>query len=402
MTHSSSSSSPLHHPPTNSNSPISEISIEIVSEEEMAFYEAATTMAVTRSLSSCSNSSSFLLSIGTSSITSIPSPTLPPILRDIEDSATLNKKNPDSQSLFHMFRKNQGLYVTDITSAEWCEKQMEFVLRLGKRTTTKAMKAGSARHLKLEEEVVTRVKVNVESTEDSWALKFVNFITGVNQLLFQGLTRELQVIGFVEGVFVVGRIDEIRMPEGDDGFRRPFLVDTKTRASDTLPSEPQTRNGRLQLMCYKYILDSLVAGNFPADQFYEFFSLNRDTILSKEIRETAKEAGIPDAEVNTIIEAVLNKSVIFDIGVLPAADRYELQKDNSLLCEDVFRYDFDWVEAQMQASFEFWFSKREPGYTPEDERWKCRFCQFGTVCPVNPMFVKETNSPMKNSTCDIN
>ncbi|CAN0911548.1 Exonuclease V, chloroplastic [Linum grandiflorum] len=387
MAHNSPSSTPLQDPRINVSTPnptISQIAIEIVSDEEMAFYEAAAAMAVTHSLSSSSSCSNSSVSASFPSI-------------DIEDSATLNTKNRVPQSLFHTFRKNQGLYVTDITAAEWCEKQMEFVLRVGKRRSTEAMKAGSARHLKLEQEVVTKVEVHVESIEDSWALKFLNFITGVNQLLFQGLTRELQVIGFVEGVCIVGRIDEIRMLECDDGHRRPMLVDTKTRARDTLPSEPQTRNGRLQLMCYKYIWDSLAAGNFPAEQFYDFFSLNRYTILSQDIRDTATEAGIPAAEtLDDIVRYFKNTSCI----LLPADDRmllrYELQKDNSLLCEDVFIYEFDWVKSQIQASLEFWLSKREAGCTPEDERWKCRFCQFADVCPTNPVFVQE----MKNSNDD--
>lgn len=138
---------------------------------------------------------------------------------------------------------------------------MEFVLLVGKRKVSKAMKKGSARHAKLEEEVrirdwlfyfcsisgfvlhecylfkffcqsakhssipfcccreiylafgssysylhvfyallqsdyifvqvVKKVKVRIESIEDRWALKLLNFITGVNQLLFEGLTREL-------------------------------------------------------------------------------------------------------------------------------------------------------------------------------------------------------------------
>lgn len=40
-------------------------------------------------------------------------------------------------------------------------------------------------------QVVKKVKIRVESDEDRWALKLLNFITGVNQLLFDGLTREL-------------------------------------------------------------------------------------------------------------------------------------------------------------------------------------------------------------------
>ena len=40
-------------------------------------------------------------------------------------------------------------------------------------------------------QVVKKVKVCVQSVEDTWALKFINSITGVNQLLFEGITREL-------------------------------------------------------------------------------------------------------------------------------------------------------------------------------------------------------------------
>lgn len=40
-------------------------------------------------------------------------------------------------------------------------------------------------------QVIKRVRVRVDSAEDVWALKFLNFIVGANQLLFDGLTREL-------------------------------------------------------------------------------------------------------------------------------------------------------------------------------------------------------------------
>jgi len=40
-------------------------------------------------------------------------------------------------------------------------------------------------------QVITRMEVKVQSQEDRMALKFLNFIAGVNQLLFEGLTREL-------------------------------------------------------------------------------------------------------------------------------------------------------------------------------------------------------------------
>lgn len=40
-------------------------------------------------------------------------------------------------------------------------------------------------------QVVEKVKVEIKTMEDNWALKLINCIVGANQLLFDGLTREL-------------------------------------------------------------------------------------------------------------------------------------------------------------------------------------------------------------------
>ncbi|KAJ9178494.1 hypothetical protein P3X46_010372 [Hevea brasiliensis] len=373
------------------NPSVPEIPIEIVSEEEMALIEAA--LAATRSClpssvfpAICSPSSSSLFLNNARSIRSITSLSKRRVPggcseSDIEDLGSTQKKNPVAESLFHRFRKRRGLSVTDITSAEWCEKQTEFGLLFGKIKITKAMKAGHDRHVKLEEEVVKRVKVSVESAEDAWALKFINFITCANQLLFEGLTRELPLVGFSGGVWMVGIVDEIRMPEGEN--RNPILVDTKTRVRETLPAEPQRRNGRLQLMCYKHLWDNLVADKFSSKDFFDFFSLNPYYILAKEIRENTAKAGIPAKTLDDVVRYFRNTCSM----LLPADNqmllRYELQKDNSVIGEDQFAYDPDWLNGQIQGSLKFWLGEREASLTPEEERWKCRFCQFASVCPVN-------------------
>lgn len=92
------------------------------------------------------------------------------------------------------------------------------------------MKAGIDRHFQLEQEVLEPMEVNVKSSEDYMALKLVDFINGVNQLLFEGLTRELPIISFdfAQGIWMVGKIDEIRMPKAKKDHN-PMLVETKTR-----------------------------------------------------------------------------------------------------------------------------------------------------------------------------
>ncbi|KAK4765016.1 hypothetical protein SAY86_026106 [Trapa natans] len=141
--------------------------------------------------------------------------------------------------------------------------------------------------------VVKKVKFQLKSAEERWAVRFMNFITGANQLLFDGLTRELPLIGFIQGAWMVGVLDQIQIPVSEPD-RPPILIDTKTRV----------RN------------------------------------------------------------------------------EYELQKDHSLLGEHLFEYDLEFVEGQIKTSLEFWLGGREATYTPKEERWKCRSCQFALMRPV--------------------
>ncbi|KAJ4971870.1 hypothetical protein NE237_004969 [Protea cynaroides] len=377
---------------------IPEIPVEIVSEEEMALIEAA--FIATRS----SIPSSFISSVASSSpsksrlslFSSVSSITFHSKRRiascseastvgDIEDSGNLGatqKKSKVPQSLLDRFRRRKGLAITDLTASEWCEKQMEFILLYGRPRRTKAMKAGFDRHVKLEEEVVKKVKVRVKSVEDAWGLKLMNFIVGSNQLLFEGLTRELPVVGLVEGVWMVGVIDEIRMPLTEE-IRISTLVDTKTRSQAKLPSEPQKRNGRLQLMCYKYLWDNIIADSFPSDHFFDFFGLNPRHVLSEEIIDYAASSGFPVKTLEDLVTCFRNTCCLLP----PAHDqlllRYEFQGDHSLLGEDQFAYDSDWLKSQIQCCLEFWSGNREARYVPTEECWKCRFCKFASICPAN-------------------
>ncbi|XP_075634559.1 exonuclease V, chloroplastic-like [Castanea sativa] len=379
--------------------PSSSTASVLVSEEEMASIEAS--LASTRSsLSSsagpaiCSTSHSHSQYEFQRNARSIQSITLRAKRRfsfctepsDIEDLGSLRsnqkKKSRVADSFFHRFRIKTGLFVGDITATEWCEKKMEFLLLFGQRRNTEAMKTGRARHAKLEEEVVKKVDLHVKSDEDAWAVKLTNFIIGANQLLLDGLTRELPLIGFAEGVWMVGMVDEVRMPVTETD-RNPILVDIKTRVRDTLPAEPQRRNGRLQLMCYKYLWDNLVADSFPSKQFFDFFTLNPYYILSKEIREITAKSGFPVKTLDDVVRCYRNICSKLSPAKHELLLRYEYQKDNSVLGEDRFAYDSDWLKSQIMSCLEFWLGGREANCTPKEERWKCWFCQFSSVCPTN-------------------
>ncbi|XP_027086628.1 exonuclease V, chloroplastic isoform X2 [Coffea arabica] len=328
-----------------------DIPIEIIPDEEMALIEAAFASA-TRTISSLTRFQRNITAPPNDNIRSIKSITLLSKKRisrcsrtgsdsvaDIEDSGgddgltqKKKKQNRVHGSLLHKFRRKRGLSVTDITAGEWCEKQMEFTLNLGRAKSNKAMEAGIARHAALEEEVVKKVKIHVASVEDTWAVKFMNFILGANQLLFDGLTRELPL---------------------------------------------------LQLMCYKRLWDNLVADKFPSGQFFDFFALNPHVILSDEIREHTAKSGFPADTLNDLVAYYRNTCCMLP----PAQDqlllRYEYQEDQSLIGEDQFAYDADWLNNQLKSCLEFWRGEREPSYAAEEERWKCNFCSFYSQCPAN-------------------
>lgn len=84
------------------------------------------------------------------------------------------------------------------------------------------------------------------------------------------------------------------------------------------------------------------------------------------------------------------------------SSRYESQQDNSLLGEDQFTHDPDWLKKQIHGSLEFWLGERKASYTPEEERWKCRFCEFSSVCPINANLESCSTSSPTNSTPDDN
>ncbi|KAJ9542797.1 hypothetical protein OSB04_029303 [Centaurea solstitialis] len=380
--------------PIETSIPAFKIPPEIISDEEMELIESAFAMAFAPKTTSFISSSTSLLQFHPNPN---PNPNSVSLLSkrnystscgvgDIEDGIGIRKKRVNNnESFLYRFRRKTGLFVTDITSTEWCEKQKEFYLVCGKPKATKAMKAGSARHAVLEEEVITRVEVVVRSAEEHWALKMINFIYGTNQLLMDGLTRELPMIGFAEGVCVVGIIDEIRMTECV-----PMLVETKTRSTNSLPSEPQQRNGRLQLMCYKYLWDNLLANPFPSQKFLESFLLKPDYELSKEIQETAIQAGLPAPR--TLNDVLRRYEYV--CSMLPKTCdelllRYEYQEDQCLIGENQFLYESDWVTDQIRSSIEFWKGDREASYVAEDERWKCKHCKYASRCPVENIVPSE-------------
>jgi exonuclease V len=209
--------------------------------------------------------------------------------------------------------------VTDLVSPAWCELQYLYALsKFGRKPRTQAMKTGTRIHQTLEDEVHTRVPVQVKSKEDRFGLRIWNAIQGLRRLRKTGLTRELEVWGVVQGQVVNGVIDELSftcpdadyeekhelsepeksggtMPLGqlsiqqafakaggtprdkdaDDAWlgtlrpdRQVYIADVKTRGVRSLPSGASLRPTWMQLMLYRKLLKSLSLNTVDAETIF--------------------------------------------------------------------------------------------------------------------------------------
>ncbi|EWC46851.1 hypothetical protein DRE_03863 [Drechslerella stenobrocha 248] len=124
----------------------------------------------------------------------------------------------DHPSPLERFRRSRGttkLSVSDLLANLWCEQQYHYTLMRGFRRRTVEMEAGSRIHKEKEEEVHIVVPVSVTTQQDKWGLQIWNMIQGLESLRRTGLTRELGVWGWIDGIFIKGIIDEVRLTKYD-------------------------------------------------------------------------------------------------------------------------------------------------------------------------------------------
>ncbi|KAA8550431.1 hypothetical protein F0562_002115 [Nyssa sinensis] len=324
----SQTQSPARTTANNNKQTVPQIGIEIVSEEEMALIEAA--FAATRFSLSSSSSSSAISAVSSSSsslFSSISSTQFQRNARSIQSITRLTKRRLSGGG-------KEGCLSLTSPERNGVKNKWSSFYSLAGQQITKAMKVGKARHAVLEEEIVKRVKVRVESDEDVWASKFINFIVGANQLLLDGLTRELPLIGFTDGVWLVGVVDEIRMAV-TEMERNPTLVETKNSFASYSSCRATTKNWKASTNVLQKSGSTPLIQGFPAKTLDDLVRYFRNTWCM-----------LPPAHDQLLL-------------------RYELQEDHSLLGEDQFAYDYDWLKGQIRCSLELWLGEREANYTAE-------------------------------------
>lgn len=266
-----------------------------------------------------------------------------------------------------------GVRVTDLASQLWCEKQVEFSLKFG-RKKTKAMKSGGKIHDALHKEVAVLIEVTPKTFEDVISLKLHNMLSGIRALITDNITREVPVYGNVGSVFVSGQIDEILISDG-----KAYIKETKTRLKDSRPTDEQVKTAEFQLMLYRSFLESMKRGDFSPKHVMDFFEMKPDSVISRDFRkETASKGLLMNPLVGGLCEEIFDSvRKIPDISDKMSIE-YRSQRTGEPIFSHYFTFDRSDFDSICESATSFWTGERPAAKTKDS--WKCSFCEFRGRC----------------------
>ncbi|CAN6604714.1 hypothetical protein TRVA0_002S04566 [Trichomonascus vanleenenianus] len=299
--------------------------------------------------------------------------------------------------------------VTDLAT-HYCELRTFYdTITVEPRQDRESMTRGTEIHLSLEKSVNIEEMVKLDPSvlltrEDEWARKLYTAKTRLDQLNDLGKVREVYVIGLVNDRVVSGYIDLLDVTQ--DGEIK--IIDTKSRASKTLPLESQQRSAFHQVQLYRYLLNAMITeGRGYLNTFEEIarrLHLQMDVPLSQELVELMypppeESSGLFSEELSDYTDGSGEKAlrdVVRDLAETlhqlrrPVSDRMEVEyvgrrgrgreKEIYTIGSIEFAYDEESVHQLADYSLAFWEGKRNPMGVPVDEYYKCMHCSMAPRC----------------------
>ncbi|XP_007435226.2 exonuclease V, partial [Python bivittatus] len=272
------------------------------------------------------------------------------------------------------------LWVTDLSAQAWCEQQMVYHrerpdLQLPEREVL--LNTGKSIHLVRELQDHDLVDVRTTSQEDRWAIKLLNLLQAIADLREGRRVRECPVFGVLEGVFVLGIVDQLNYTANGE----LQLNELKTRKKPCLPFPAQKKRDRFQIFLYKYLFDAMVQGCLTQDNFVHHLHLEPKQPLGLQIQEHAQKVGFMVHCFQDLLELMvlnLTHSDIPAIGHLQI--EYVHQQTNALIGTEVITYDHDELMAMTHDFLEYWKGQRDPKGVDIEDTWKCCYCAFKDIC----------------------
>ncbi|KAM9110839.1 exonuclease V isoform 1-T3 [Megaptera novaeangliae] len=272
------------------------------------------------------------------------------------------------------------LYVTDLSTQNWCEQQMVYGKELpGFLTPEKSavLDTGASIHLARELEVHDLVTVPITSKEDAWAVKFLNILSMIPTLQSEGRIREFPVFGEVEGVLLVGVIDELHYTARGE----LELAELKTRRRPVLPPDAQKKKDCFQVSLYKYIFDAMVQGKVTTASLIHHTKLHPEKPLGPSVLRHARQGGFSVKSLGDLMELVFLSLTLSDLPVIDILKiEYIHQETATVLGTEIVAFEETEVRNKVQHYMAYWVGHREPQGVDVEEAWKCRTCNYADIC----------------------
>ncbi|XP_070116436.1 exonuclease V isoform X1 [Equus caballus] len=289
------------------------------------------------------------------------------------------KRGLDVSSPMERFHLNY-LYVTDLSTQNWCEQQMIY----GKEVPdflvpekAAVLDTGASIHLARELEVHDLRTVPITTKEDAWAVKFLNMLLMIPTLQSEGRIREFPVFGEVDGVLLVGVIDELHYTAKGE----LELVELKTRRHPVLPLEAQKNKDYFQVSLYKYIFDAMVQGKVTTASLIHHTKLHPEKPLGPSVLRHAQQGGFSVKSLGDLMELVFLSLTLSDLPVIDILKiEYIHQETATVLATEVVAFEEKEVRGKVQHCMAYWMGHREPQGVDIEEAWKCRTCNYADIC----------------------
>ncbi|KAM5247419.1 exonuclease V [Ctenodactylus gundi] len=272
------------------------------------------------------------------------------------------------------------LYVTDLSAQNWCELQMVYGKELPGFLTpekTDVLDTGASIHLARELELHDLVTVPISTKEDAWAIKFLNILSMIPALQSEGCIREFPVFGEVEGMFLVGVIDELHYTAKGE----LELVELKTRKRPLLPLKAQKKKDCFQVSLYKYIFDAMVQGKVTPAGLIHHTKLCPEKPLGPSVLRHAQQGGFSVKSLGDLIELVFLSLTLSDLPVIDILKiEYIHQETATVLGTEIIAFEEKELKGKVQHYIAYWMGHREPHGVDVEEAWKCRTCSYTDIC----------------------
>ncbi|XP_076138278.1 exonuclease V [Alosa pseudoharengus] len=277
--------------------------------------------------------------------------------------------------------RRRHLSVTLLCEQSWCEMKVSFgllrpLVKL-KEMKKPEVKAGTTIHLRRQLEVHNIVPIQAQSREDSEAIKLLNVMHMVSLLQEGQCVREFPVYGVLEGVFLMGVIDELSYnKEGE-----LVLSELKTRKDMSLPGEAQAKGHHLQVGLYKLLFHGMVNGTVKRSDIIRHLKLEPKQVLGTGVLNYAGSMGMEEGIFGGLVDMVLKTLTSAKVGDIQRLRLEYIHQESGMTIDtkDV-ECDEAVLRGELRDYLDYWTGQREPRGVDIEEAWKCKLCPFEKSC----------------------